>query len=101
MPHRLTAGISIIVLASYLYFLHHHHPHIPNAATCHCHANLLVHTDVSTHVLGLSHRPHHWLAIKVLCNLEKERNRNRGKFDKTMEDGYARFPKNKIALNQV
>lgn len=38
---------------------------IPNAATRQCHANFLVHTDVSTHVLKLPHGRHHGLAIKV------------------------------------
>lgn len=40
-------------------------PPTPKGATHSCHANLIVHTDVSTHILELSYTPHHGLAIKV------------------------------------
>lgn len=49
-------------------------PLIPIAATRHCHANLLVHTDVSTHVLEPSRRPHHGLQLKF-CMIFKHKRR--------------------------
>lgn len=36
----------------------------PIAANCYCQDNLWAHVDVCSHVSGLPHRPHVWLAIK-------------------------------------